>query len=96
LLCHDPSRQKHHSGSGQVVNKQSVLHMFHQKPKYTAWSQLTQVGARDAFDLRMTRAFLFVVAAGAVDLCNKVFLPVEPFGQVEIKIGKIGTDCLFS
>jgi len=45
LLCHDPSRRKHHPTSGLAVNQPFVLNMFSQKPKYAASGQLGLVGA---------------------------------------------------
>jgi hypothetical protein len=42
LLCHDPSRRKHHPTSDLAVNQPFVLNMFSQKPKYAASGQLGQ------------------------------------------------------
>ena len=36
MLCHDPSRRKHHPASGQAVNQPFVLQMVLKKPKYAA------------------------------------------------------------
>jgi len=43
LLCHAPSRRKHHPTSGLAVNQSFVLNVFSQKPKYAASDQLPPV-----------------------------------------------------
>jgi len=40
LLCHDPSRRKHHPLRTLTVNREFVPHTFSQKPKYAASGQL--------------------------------------------------------